>query len=667
MKETDKTIEFKPLKITSPRTAQVPGPQLANAACCSGGACNAVVKPQAAAEEARESYLPTIISLVLLVAGIVLDALEMPWFSGSVRLLTYGLAYVLVGWRVVWHAIRSVRSSFFNEFLLMTIATAGAFYLGDYAEGVAVMLFYVVGEHFQEAAVLRSRRSIKALIDNRPELVLVEAAEGLQAVKPQEVAIGAVIQLKPGEKVALDGELLTPAASFNTAALTGESKPDTKKQGEQVLAGMINLEKVIRLQVTAAYEDSALSRILQLVEQAGSRKASTQRFITRFAKVYTPIVFFLALGITLLPALLLESYVFGDWLYRALVFLVISCPCALVVSIPLGYFGGIGAASRNGILFKGANFLDQLTQVDTVVMDKTGTLTEGVFQVQEVHALTEDKAGFLATVAALEQHSTHPIAKAILACHDAAVPLLQASDVEEIAGQGLRGSLQGREVLVGNGKLLARYNVAYDPQLDAIPETTILVAINNRFAGYLVIADQLKEDAAVAMASLRALGVQQLVMLSGDKDAIVQKVATTLHLDAAYGNLLPQEKVARVEALQAQGRTVAFVGDGLNDAPVITLANVGMAMGGLGSDAAIETADVVIQTDQPHKIATAIQIGKKTKQVVWQNIGMAFGVKAVILVLGAVGLASMWGAVFADVGVALLAILNAVRIQHFKF
>ncbi|HEY4650929.1 MAG TPA: HAD-IC family P-type ATPase, partial [Pontibacter sp.] len=376
--------DFKPLEITSPRTAEAPGPAI-EPTCCSvdeGG-----VGHSHAGEEAKASYIPTAISLVLLLGGILLDYLGTPWFTGAVRFIVYSMAYVLVGWRVVWHAVQSLRSSFFNEFFLMSMATLGAFYIGEYAEGVAVMLFYVIGEHFQEAAVLRSRRSIRALIDNRPDEVELIKGNRTERVKAVEVQVGDVMQVKAGEKVALDGEMLSEGAAFNTAALTGESKPATKRKGELVMAGMINLDRVVELQVTAVYENSALSKILKLVEEASGRKAKTQQFITRFAKVYTPIVFFLAVGLTLLPYFFVESYDFNQWLYRALIFLVISCPCALVISIPLGYFGGIGAASRNGVLFKGSNFLDLITQVDTVVMDKTGTLTEGVFQVQEVHTV----------------------------------------------------------------------------------------------------------------------------------------------------------------------------------------------------------------------------------------------------------------------------------------
>lgn len=669
--EQIKNIEedFKPLEITSPRTAEAPGPNV-GAECCSldGRTKQAgAMEHEHAEEEAKTSYIPTILSLVLLLGGILLDYLDTPWFAGNVRLITFGVAYVLVGWRVVWHAIRSLRSSFFNEFFLMSMATLGAFYIGEYAEGVAVMLFYVIGEHFQEAAVLRSRRSIKALIDNRPEEVGLVTDSGITTRKAKEVQVGDVIQVKAGEKVALDGELLSERSSFNTAALTGESKPDTKTKGETVLAGMINLDRVIELKVTSAYEDSALSKILRLVEEASSRKAKTQQFITRFAKVYTPIVFFLAVGLTFLPYFFVEPYDFNQWLYRALIFLVISCPCALVISIPLGYFGGIGAASRNGLLFKGSNFLDLMTQVDTVVMDKTGTLTEGVFKVQQVETALPDKAWFLTAVAALESKSTHPIAQAIVAEAGENYKEHRVEQVEEISGHGLQGEVDGRQLLVGNARLLEKYNVSYDPAVRDIVETVVLVAVDGTYAGYITIADKTKEDAPLAVQRMRELGVKKLVMLSGDKDSIVQKVAGELQLDEAYGGLLPQDKVSKVEELKAKGHTVVFVGDGINDAPVITLADVGMAMGGLGSDAAIETADVVIQTDHPARIATAISIGKKTKQIVWQNIALAFGVKAIVLILGAWGAASMWEAVFADVGVALLAILNAVRIQRMTF
>ncbi|KAA3435998.1 heavy metal translocating P-type ATPase [Rufibacter hautae] len=654
---------LKPMEITSPRTAEQPGPTKTDEQ-------GEVPSNKASAHEEHEgaSYAPTIISLVLLLTGIALDYFKVDWFVSYIRIGVYGIAYLLVGGKVLVHAARNIRrGEVFNEFFLMGIATLGAFYIGEYAEGVAVMLFYVIGEHFQEAAVARSRKSIKALIDNRPEIVGLVQQGQVNPINPQQVKIGDIIEIKPGEKVALDGELLTERSSFNTAALTGESKPDTKAKGEKVLAGMINLDQVVQLKVTSTYENSALSKILQLVEQASSRKAKTQQFITRFAKVYTPVVVFMAVALTIVPYFFVADYVFNDWLYRALIFLVISCPCALVISIPLGYFGGIGAASKNGILFKGSNFLDLMTKVDTVVMDKTGTLTEGVFQVQEVQVNEWDKTEFLALTAALESKSTHPIALAVVAHAGNSYQQKSIADVEEISGHGLKGTVDAKSLLVGNGKLLKKFNVAYPAEVDAIVESIVLVAINNQYAGYITIADKIKEDAKAAIEQLHGLGIKNIVMLSGDKDSIVQKVAMTLNIDQAYGGLLPEDKVNKVEALKKEGKNVAFVGDGINDAPVIALADVGMAMGGLGSDAAIETADVVIQNDQPSKIATAINIGKSTNRVVWQNIGLAFGVKALVLAFGAFGVASMWEAVFADVGVAFLAILNAIRIQRMRF
>lgn len=657
--------ELKDMTITSPRTAEMPGPkpEAGKDTCCTPKSDGHEEE-----EDERSSYVPTVLSLLLLLLGIALDVFNVPWFTGYIRLALFGVAYLLVGSKVVKHAVTNIgKGNIFNEFFLMTIATVGAFYIGEYAEGVAVMLFYVIGEHFQEAAVARSRRSIKALIDNRPEEVSVLRNGQVEIVDPKEVKIGDIIQVKPGEKVALDGEILNEGSSFNTAALTGESKPDTKSKGETVLAGMINLDKLVELKVASGYEDSALSKILKLVEEASGRKAKTQQFITRFAKIYTPIVVFLAIGLALLPYFFVEYYVFDEWLYRALVFLVISCPCALVISIPLGYFGGIGAASRNGLLFKGSNFLDLITEVDTVVMDKTGTLTEGVFKVKEVKVENLSQERFLALTSALESKSTHPIASAVVAHSGDSYKTLEVQGVEEIAGHGLKGKVDGMELLVGNAKLLRKFNVSYDPEIENIVETIVVVAVDNKYSGYITIADEIKEDAATAIAQLHEYGIKTIVMLSGDKELIVQKVAGQLKIDQAYGGLLPQDKVSKVEELKKQGKKVAFVGDGINDAPVITLADVGIAMGALGSDAAIETADVVIQTDQPSKIAVAIKIGKKTRQIVWQNIGLAFGVKALVLIFGAFGVASLWEAVFADVGVAFLAILNAIRLQRIRF
>lgn len=612
-----------------------------------------------------KAYLPVIGSFLLLILGIGFEQTEMGFFKYPVDLIWYIVAYLLVGLKVNYQALKEIRNgNIFSEFFLMSIATIGAFFIGEYSEGVAVMLFYAVGELFQDAAVQRAQRSIKALLDIRPDTVTVIRNGEPVVVNPSEVTIGEIIQMKPGEKVALDGELISETASFNTAALTGESKPDTKIKGEAVLAGMINLQTLIDVKVTALFRDSKLSRILEMVQEATARKSKTQLFISRFAKIYTPIVVFLAIAIVSLPYLFVENYVFSDWLYRGLVFLVISCPCALVISIPLGYFGGIGLASRNGILFKGSNYLDVMTKTDVVVMDKTGTLTKGIFEVQEVVSVIDQKELLLLT-AALESKSTHPIANAIVRYSGGSYKNAAVSEVEEIAGHGLEGIVEGRKVLAGNLKLLKKYNVTYDKAIEARVETIVVVAIDEVYAGYFVIADELKEDAKEAISSLHALNVQT-VMLSGDKQSIVDKVAKELGIDTAFGNLLPENKVEKVQELKNQGKTIVFVGDGVNDAPVVALADAGMAMGGLGSDATIETADVVIQNDQPGKIPASIKIGKVTRRIVMQNISLAFGVKVFVLILGAGGLATLWEAVFADVGVALLAILNAVRIQRMK-
>ncbi|WP_394366354.1 heavy metal translocating P-type ATPase [Chryseobacterium gleum] len=549
----------------------------------------------------------------------------------------------------------------------MSIATIGAFAIREYPEGVAVMLFYAVGEVFQSMAVTRAKGNIKALLDQRPDEVTVMENNQPKTIKAKEAKIGDIIQLKPGEKLALDGELLSDSASFNTAALTGESKPDTKNKGEVVLAGMINMNSIALVKVNTAYEDSKLSKILELVQNATAQKAPTELFIRKFAKVYTPIVVFLAIGICLLPYFFVNDYQFRDWLYRALIFLVISCPCALVISIPLGYFGGIGAASRNGILFKGSNFLDSIAEIQNVVMDKTGTMTEGVFKVQEVSISPEfNKEEILQMVNVLESKSTHPVATAIhnfVGDINHSIPL---ENVEEIAGHGLKATINGKELLVGNFKLMDKFNISYDLNHANIVYTVIAVAYDKKFAGYITIADSIKEDAKETVDKLHKMNVKA-TMLSGDKGTVVKYVAEQLSIDNAFGDLLPEDKVNKVKEIKAKNQTVAFVGDGVNDAPVVALSDVGIAMGGLGSDATIETADVVIQDDKPSKIPMAINIGKQTKKIVWQNIILAFAVKAVVLVLGAGGLATMWEAVFADVGVALLAILNAVRIQRMKF
>lgn len=620
-------------------------------------------------------YLPAIVSFTLLLGGIALDEYIQPgFFTGWVRLVWYLAAYLPVGLPVLKEAVQAVgKGEFFTEFLLMSIATVGAFAIGEYPEGVAVMLFYAVGELFQTAAVRRAKGNIKALLDVRPDWALVLRDGNFVGAKPDTVQVGDTIRVRPGDRVPLDGALLSAQGSFDTAALTGESKPRTLAAGEPALAGMISLDSVVEIRVSKPFGESSIARILEMVQNATARKAPTELFIRKFAKVYTPIVVLLAALLVIVPYFVVPDYSFDTWLYRALIFLVISCPCALVISIPLGYFGGIGAASRNGILFKGSNFLDLMTKVNTVVMDKTGTLTRGVFKVQNVESESFLlKNDLLRLAAALEQHSTHPVGKALIAHADELQIDWQkalVADVQEIAGHGLSGTVDGKAVLVGNTKLLQKFNIPYPAELDSEVDTIAVVAVGGKYAGFITIADEIKPDAQQTVAELHRAGVRELVMLSGDKDAVVQKVISMLGIEQGFGDLLPEGKVEKVEALKRDNptRVIAFVGDGINDAPVLAVSDVGIAMGGLGSDAAIETADVVIQTDQPSKVATAISIGKATKRVVWQNIGLAFGVKVIVLILGAGGLATMWEAVFADVGVALLAILNAVRVQRMNF
>lgn len=617
-----------------------------------------------------QQYLPAIISFSMLLIGILLDNyIKQDFFTGYVRLAWYVVAYFPVGFPVMKEAFNAImKGEFFTEFTLMVLATVGAFAIGEYPEGVAVMLFYVIGELFQSAAVNQAKNNIKALLDVRPNIANILRGGIFEAVKPEDVEIGDTIQVRSGEKVPLDSEMLSDKSSFNAAALTGESKPKTIEKGEIVLAGMLNLDKVIELKVTKKFADSSLARILDMVQNATARKAQTELLIRKFAKIYTPIVFFLALALVIIPYFVVGNYVFSEWLYRALVFLVISCPCALVISIPLGYFGGIGAASRHGILFKGSNYLDLMTKVNTVVMDKTGTLTEGVFKVQEVVSSVLDKAEMIKILAALERQSTHPIAKAIAEYAKNDTSPYQATAVEEISGHGLKGTVNAKTVLAGNTKLLKKFNIPYDSTIDDIVETIVVISIDNQYVGYVLIADKIKEDAVTALKEMHENGVTQTVMLSGDKNAITQKVAKLIGIDTAFGDLLPEGKVQKLEELkQDKTKVIAFVGDGINDAPVLALSDVGIAMGAMGSDAAIETANVVIQTDQPSKIVTAIKIGKATKNIVIQNIILAFAVKIIVLILGTGGLATMWEAVFADVGVALLAILNAVRIQKMKF
>lgn len=613
------------------------------------------------------------LSFILLISGIIMNALELPFFrEGYFSLIWYVVAYLPVGLPVMKEAWESMKDKdYFSEFTLMFVATLGAFYIGEYPEGVAVMLFYSVGELFQEKAVDKAKRNIGALLDVRPEEAAVVRDGRVIIENPQNVKVGETIEIKTGGRVPLDGMMLNEVAAFNTAALTGESVPRSIRMGEEVLAGMIVTDKVIRIKVIRPFDKSALARILELVQNASERKAPAELFIRKFARVYTPIVIGLAVLIVLLPfiySLITPQFLFtfNDWLYRALVFLVISCPCALVVSIPLGYFGGIGAASRLGILFKGGNYLDAVTKINTVVFDKTGTLTKGTFEVQSCNCesgVSEEE--LIRMIASVESSSTHPIAKAVVNYAGRRdIELSSVTDSKEYAGLGLEAAVNGIQVLAGNGRLLSKFQIEYPPELLSITDTIVVCAIGNKYAGYLLLSDSLKEDAKIAIQNLKALGIQNIQILSGDKQSIVSNFAEKLGISEAYGDLLPDGKVKHLEELrQHTENQVAFVGDGMNDAPVLALSNVGIAMGGLGSDAAIETADVVIQTDQPSKVAEAIKVGKLTRRIVWQNISLAFGVKLLVLILGASGLATLWEAVFADVGVALIAIMNAVRIQ----
>lgn len=620
-----------------------------------------------------QEYWKAGLSFILLVSGIVMNALDFSFFHKEyVALVWYIVAYLPVGLPVMKEAWESMKEKdYFSEFTLMVVATIGAFYIGEYPEGVAVMLFYTIGELFQDKAVDKAKRNIGALLDVRPEQAWVLRDNNLVVETPKNVKVGDVIEIKSGERVPMDGVMLNEVAAFNTAALTGESVPRSICEGEEVLAGMIVTDKVIRIRVTRPFDKSALARILELVQNASERKAPAELFIRRFARIYTPIVIGLAVLIVLLPFVYSFidtqfTYLFNDWLYKALVFLVISCPCALVVSIPLGYFGGIGAASRLGILFKGGNYLDAITKINTVVFDKTGTLTKGTFEVQECKSASGIlEKELIKMVASVESGSTHPIAKAIVSyAKQQNVELLPVADTKEIAGLGLEAMIDGTPVWVGNCRLLSKFNIEYPAELLQIADTIVVCAIGTDYAGYLSLADTLKEDAKKAMDDLNMLHIKNIQILSGDKQSIVTNFAEKLGITNAYGDLLPEGKVQHLEELrQDETNRIAFVGDGINDAPVLALSHVGIAMGGLGSDAAIETADVVIQTDQPSKVAEAIKIGKLTRRIIWQNVSLAFGVKLLVLILGAGGIATLWEAVFADVGVALLAIMNAVRIQ----
>lgn len=641
--------------------------------CCKGGTCG-TEHPHAGGHSWLHEWWKPIVSFVMVAAGIAAEFFGAELFqSGPVRLLWYVAAYMPVGIPVLIEAAESIRNrDFFSEFMLMTIATAGAFCIGEYPEAVAVMLFYTVGEMFQDMAVDSAERNISALLGERPDVAYVVRGGEVVEADPQTVMPGELTEVRPGGRVPLDGVLEDDGAAFNTAALTGESVPRMIGCGGEVLSGMIAADRVVRIRVTRPYSDSAYSRILDLVRNAASRKAPAELFIRRFARVYTPVVIVLAVLTVAVPWLYSlavpgSGYVFAEWLYRSLVFLVISCPCALVVSIPLGYFGGIGAASRLGVLFKGGNYLDAVTHVDTVVFDKTGTLTDGTFSVSHVGVapgMTEPE--LLTLMAAAESGSTHPIARALAVyAEERGCRGGQAADVVEAAGCGIVATVSGRQVCVGNMRLMKSRGIACPEELDSMGGTAVICAVDGCYAGYAVVADRLKDDAVKAIEDLKMLGISNIQILSGDRQTIVDDMVRHLGIPAGYGDLLPEGKMSHLEKLKEKSvGGVVFVGDGINDAPVLASATVGMAMGGLGSDAAVEAADVVIRNDSPSKVAVAIRAGRATRRVVRQNIILALGIKVVVMCLGAAGMASLWAAVFADVGVALIAILNAVRVQR---
>ncbi len=593
---------------------------------------------------------------VLLLAAVLIPA------KGLLRLTLFLLPYLLVGGDVLFRAVRNIlHGQVFDENFLMVVATIGAFCIGEYPEAVLVMVFYQVGEWFQSYAVGRSRASIASLMDIRPDHANVETADGLRQVDPEEVAVGDVIVIKAGERIPLDGVVLEGRTTVNTAALTGESLPRETGPGDTVISGCINIGGLLRVEVSKPYGESTVAKILDLVENSSSKKAKAENFITRFARVYTPLVVIAAVLLAVLPPLLFQGG-WSEWIQRALIFLVISCPCALVISIPLGFFGGIGGASRRGILVKGSNYLEALSRAEIVVFDKTGTLTRGTFSVTAVHPDVVPEERLLEFAALAESYSDHPISRSLREAYHKEIDSARVSDVEEIPGHGVTARVDGRFVAAGNGKLMDRIGVPYR---DCHRIGTIVhVAVDGSYAGHIVIADEVKPDAAEAVAALKRQGVRKTVMLTGDQPAVGESVAKILGIDEVHAGLLPADKVEHVEQLlkEKSGRgTLAFVGDGINDAPVLSRADIGIAMGGLGSDAAIEAADVVLMDDKPSKIADAIRISRKTRRIVQQNIVFALGVKLLVLVLGACGYATMWEAVFADVGVSVLAILNAMR------
>ncbi len=602
------------------------------------------------------------ISSILFVLGLIFNQQ-----LHAAPVLEYGLflfVYFLSGRLVLLNALRNIiRGRIFDENFLMSIATIGAIAIHQLPEAVGVMIFYQVGEFFQQLALNRSRRSIQSLLALRPEYANLKMNGEIKKVSPQDVAIGQTIVVRVGERIPLDGVVLEGRSQLDTSALTGESVPRTVEINETVLAGMINKTGSLSVKVTKSFGESSISRILELVETASSKKAQTEKFITKISSYYTPIVVFTALLVAIVPPLVFSGQTFDVWVYRALVLLVISCPCALVISIPMGYFGGIGGAAHRGVLVKGSNFLDVLTEIKTIVFDKTGTLTKGVFKVSDI--VTEEgftKAEILKLAAFVETQSSHPIAQSIIQAYREKINLADVSDFREVSGHGIKARVKGREVIIGNDRMLHAENIEHEICL--VVGTVVHVAVDKRYCGYILISDELKEDAVEAIKSLRKIGIKKIVMLTGDNKFSAEVIARKLGIDSFYSELLPEDKVSYLERIQvSEGHKVAFVGDGINDAPVLARADVGIAMGALGSDVAVETADVVIMADSVSKIATAIDVAKRTRQIVWQNIWLALSVKSIFIVLGSFGIATMWEAVFADMGVAILAILNATRVS----
>lgn len=602
-----------------------------------------------------------IIGAVVFAAAIIIN---IEWL----QIAMFVISYVIVGGDVVKRAVRNIfKGQVFDENFLISIASIGAFLIGEYPEGVAVMLFYQVGELFQSYAVGKSRKSIASLMDIRPDYANVKKGDELVRTDPDEVQIGDIIVIKAGEKIPLDGKVIEGYSMIDTSALTGESVPREVEVGSDILSGCININGVITAEVTKEFGESTVSKILDLVENASSKKSNSEQFITKFARYYTPVVVIIAVLLAIIPPLVIDGATFSDWIYRALAFLVVSCPCALVISIPLSFFGGIGGASRKGILVKGSNYLEALAETEIVVFDKTGTLTKGVFNVQEIHPEGVSKEELLELTAYVESYSNHPISLSLKRAYGKEIDNGRISDVEEISGHGVVATVDGRKVMAGNIKLMKMMGIPYFK--GELIGTAVHVAVNNKYIGYIVIADEVKEDSAQAIKELKAANIKQTVMLTGDNKSVGSKVAKELGLDKVYAELLPADKVEKLEELFSQKSKkgkLAFVGDGINDAPVLARADIGIAMGGLGSDAAIEAADIVIMTDEPSKIATAMKISKKTLKIAHQNIVFAIGIKIIVLILSAFGITTMWAAIFADVGVTIIAVLNAFRALNVK-